>query len=50
MQNQVKLDSRKLARIAEYEARIEALTQTLSVWSVFLALILLNLVTHQVSP
>jgi hypothetical protein len=37
LQNQVKVDSAKLARIGEYESRIEALTKTLAIWFVLLA-------------
>lgn len=32
LRNQVTLDARKIARIGEYENRIEALTKTLAIW------------------
>lgn len=32
LKNQVSIDEPRLARIAEYELRIEALTRTLAIW------------------
>jgi len=35
LKNQVSIDEPRLARIAEYELRIEALTRTLAIWCAF---------------